>query len=503
MKTARVWVLALSVALLTVGCQDAEEPSAPKTGGGAPPTNRIQVTEDIQSNLGITWVTARRGRLEQRVSVPGELVAPPGRQWMIRAPLPGTLAKVAAQWSPVKEGDVVAELISSELAEIQAEIYAAVERAEEARMALRKTKAETEPEQAYADALARAASEAREAEARAAAVLENARTVAQAAKGRVDELESLKGSSSVSQATLLTAQRDALDLSRGAAEAESALRSVRVESRELELKAVGSRTRASESGRRLELLTTRVAAAEAAYAQLIRSLAASSGMTVEELSATNGGTPRWATMRSIPLRAPAAGVIVAVHVSSRTWVDRSAPLVAIEDPSSLLFRALLPEADAAALPPNPKLVIEVPGVGDAIAAEVATVRPVSDAKTRSLLVEALVKNPDGKLRAGSSATGELLTSVSKNDEVLIPLDCVVRDGLELIVFRRDPAKRNEVIRVPVALGARSAGWAEVMAGVGAQDELVRDGVHQLKQTGLGKADAGGHFHADGTWHGEH
>ena len=95
-------------------------------------------------------------------------------------------------------------------------------------------------------------------------------------------------------------------------------------------------------------------------------------------------------------------------------------------------------------------------------------------------------------------------SISKSDEILIPISCVVRDGLQSIVFVRDAVNKNEVTRVRVALGARSSGWVEVVAGVGAKDELVKDGVHQLKQSGLGKsASAGGHFHSDGTWHGDH
>lgn len=503
MKTISTCFLTLSVALLTAGCQDPQPSPAPTSHAGAPPTNRIKVTADIQANLGMTWASARRGQLEHRVAIPGELVAPPDRKWTIRAPLSGTVAKIAGRWSPVKEGDVVAELVSSQLADIQAKIYDALASAEEARMALRKAQAEVKPEQTYAKALTQAAAGALGAEARAAAVLANARTVTQAAQARVRELQGLKASEAVSQATLIAAQRDALDLNRGAVEAERALRSARVESRELELKAVGARTRSSESAGRIALITTRVTAAEAAHGQVLRSLAAASGLTVEELAAAKNGAPRWATMRSVTLRAPAGGVIVTVHVSSRTWVDRDAPLVAIQDPSTLMFRALLPEADAATLPPNARLEIQVPGVDDAIPAGVANLRPVADAKTRSLLVEALVRNPDGKLRAGSSATGNLLVSVSKSEEVLIPLDCVVRDGLESIVFRRDPAKPNEVIRVPVSLGARSGGWVEVMAGVGPQDELVKNGIHQLKQTGIGKADAGGHFHADGTFHKGH
>ena len=76
-------------------------------------------------------------------------------------------------------------------------------------------------------------------------------------------------------------------------------------------------------------------------------------------------------------------------------------------------------------------------------------------------------------------------------------------GLEAIVFRRDPAAPDVVVRVAVELGDRSGGWIEVIAGVGTDDELVRDGVHQLRQTGQGRGAAGGHFHADGSFHGGH
>ena len=72
--------------------------------------------------------------------------------------------------------------------------------------------------------------------------------------------------------------------------------------------------------------------------------------------------------------------------------------------------------------------------------------------------------------------------------------------LEFIVFRRDHASPEYVIRTPVAIGRRTQDTVEVLSGVGAGDELVRDGIHQLKQTGVGRPSAKGHFHADGTWH---
>jgi multidrug efflux pump subunit AcrA (membrane-fusion protein) len=97
----------------------------------------------------------------------------------------------------------------------------------------------------------------------------------------------------------------------------------------------------------------------------------------------------------------------------------------------------------------------------------------------------------------------VLLRESQHEEVIVPVRCVVFDGLEAIVFKRDPKTPNVVIRTPVELGARAAGQVEVLAGVMAGDALVADGIQQLKLTGLGKAPVGGHFHADGTWHEDH
>jgi multidrug efflux pump subunit AcrA (membrane-fusion protein) len=77
---------------------------------------------------------------------------------------------------------------------------------------------------------------------------------------------------------------------------------------------------------------------------------------------------------------------------------------------------------------------------------------------------------------------------------------VVQDQLEFLVFRRDPANAEYVIRTPIAMGRRTPERVEVLSGVAAGDELVAHGIHQLKQTGIGRPSAKGHFHADGSWH---
>lgn len=89
------------------------------------------------------------------------------------------------------------------------------------------------------------------------------------------------------------------------------------------------------------------------------------------------------------------------------------------------------------------------------------------------------------------------------EEVLVPLRCVVFDGLEAVVFKRAPASPDVVIRTPVDLGNRNDAEVEVLAGLMEGDEIVADGARQLKHATGGRQPAGGHFHADGTWHEDH
>ena len=117
-----------------------------------------------------------------------------------------------------------------------------------------------------------------------------------------------------------------------------------------------------------------------------------------------------------------------------------------------------------------------------------------------MLVAARVPGDGSAFPAGAAAIGAVLLGRSASEEVLVPEASVVQDELESILFRRDPAKPDQAIRTAVSLGRRAEGWVEVLSEVGEGDEVVRDGVHQLRLTGIGRAPANGHFHADGTWH---
>ena len=52
------------------------------------------------------------------------------------------------------------------------------------------------------------------------------------------------------------------------------------------------------------------------------------------------------------------------------------------------------------------------------------------------------------------------------------------------------------------LGVSDGRWAVINSGVKVGDEVVLNGVYELKLATSSTAQKGGHFHADGTFHAE-
>jgi multidrug efflux pump subunit AcrA (membrane-fusion protein) len=103
-------------------------------------------------------------------------------------------------------------------------------------------------------------------------------------------------------------------------------------------------------------------------------------------------------------------------------------------------------------------------------------------------------------RAGVTATLEVVTDRA-GESLAIPAAAVVQDGLEQVFFRRDPRDADKVIRTVADLGVSDGRWVVLNSGVKAGDEVVVEGVYELKlASAAGGPRGGGHFHADGTWH---
>ncbi len=460
-ETTRISVLALSALSMLASCS-RDDPSEAPDKADTSITNRLAVPSEVVANLGITFTPATRGKVGSWIPVPGELYVPGTHRWNLRAPAQGRLTAVAPRWKEVEAGDVVAELMTPKLRQAQQDLFA---------VHGRRAYAKEESEAAHARL------------AEGEAQLRTAKELESASLERREHLRKLnKGANAFATKELLDSQRAHADAGRAALEAAVRRDELRIAARRKELLRAGAQLRVDQSLSTFSLLT---------------------GRTLEELLDSREGAEDWTTLESIVVRAPASGTVVDVPVSRGETVDEGDPLVLVLDSSELRFRGWLPEGDIRSLRHGAPVRIELPGGIAPVTTKLLGPMPVADRATRRVQVEALVANPDKTLPQGLSATAHVRVEESASEEVLLPEDCVVTDGLEMIVFRRDPKDAGFVIRTPVELGLRGAGTVEVLSGVLAGDFVVQKGIYQLKQTGLGKAPQGGHFHADGTWHAEH
>jgi cobalt-zinc-cadmium efflux system membrane fusion protein len=104
-------------------------------------------------------------------------------------------------------------------------------------------------------------------------------------------------------------------------------------------------------------------------------------------------------------------------------------------------------------------------------------------------------------RAGITSQLEIITDETAAPVLAVPNAAIQTDGLERVIFRRDPADPNRAIRLQADLGLSDGRWTAVNSGLRTGDEVVLDGAFQLMLASANAGqDAGGHFHADGTFH---
>jgi membrane fusion protein, heavy metal efflux system len=112
----------------------------------------------------------------------------------------------------------------------------------------------------------------------------------------------------------------------------------------------------------------------------------------------------------------------------------------------------------------------------------ATIRWIGrevDKSSRTIEIRLEVKNPDGVLRPGMSATAALpLGDAGSAPVVVIPAAAVQRIGASWAVFL--PRGEREFEVRPIGRGRDLSGEIEVLSGLAAGDRIVVDGAFLLK-----------------------
>jgi multidrug efflux pump subunit AcrA (membrane-fusion protein) len=218
--------------------------------------------------------------------------------------------------------------------------------------------------------------------------------------------------------------------------------------------------------------------------QIFALATAITGLSRKELEARDDkGIPRWLSLDAPLIRASAPGCVESAVLTTGTWTAAHTTVLTVTNPSVVRFEAAGLQADLPRLKPGltGHVVAHDPANQDRIPVDVS-LAPLADAIDRSVLL--IARTATGAalphwVRPGVTALLEIAISGSTDEELAIPLACLVPEGLERVFFRRDPAHPELLKRVIADLGVSDGRWVVLQSGVKEGDEVVLGGVHPL------------------------
>jgi membrane fusion protein (multidrug efflux system) len=175
--------------------------------------------------------------------------------------------------------------------------------------------------------------------------------------------------------------------------------------------------------------------------------------------------------------APSSGVIEKRMVNPGEHINRNASLFTLVRGDVLELAAAVPERAAASVRPGQDVTFTADGA--AFTGRVARISPSVDPGSRSVTVYVQVPNPDNRLRAGTFATGRIVSRVL-SDALVVPV-AAIREGREggpPVVYR---VLDNKIDVATVTLGLRdeAQGLVEVTDGLSEGDRVVVGNVGML------------------------
>ncbi len=479
----------LVAALMLTGCGEA-----PGNGKENPPeeteriTNRIDVPSAVRRNLGITFAKVERRDVANTIRVPGSFEIEPEARRAYAATLSGHVELLVTKYQRVKQGDVLFRVNSPEWREMQASLS-------DTMIKVRQTWTKLD---ALEPRVTAAAGHVQS--------LKDQQGVWQERLHKIDELKAA-GSGVATARTEARAELAALET----ALARAAEDSVKLEGERETLLAelAGMRDAspvlyAAAIGEPFEKPAEGAAPIDLALARAAALLDVTIDHLRENVGTKERPIPRWRVIDRVEVSAHADGVVEALGVTDGAWLEVGDLVLKTVDPKRVHFHAVGLQSDLADLRDGMKAVILPPGNGrDGLLGRL-TIGLEADPLTRKidLLIEPTSDDTPHWARNGISAEVEIELARTPAPMLAIPRKSIILDGLERVIFRRDPKDEDKVIRMVADLGMTDGRWVVVESGVMEGDEVVLDGIYELMLASGGTKQAGGHFHADGTFHAE-
>ncbi len=173
-------------------------------------------------------------------------------------------------------------------------------------------------------------------------------------------------------------------------------------------------------------------------------------------------------LRDSAITAPFDGMIRERQAGVGDYVSPGQPVVVLVRVNPLRLRLEVPEREAAGVRGGQSVRLTVEGAPGTHEGHVARISPAIREESRTLLVEAEVPNPGGKLRPGSFAKAEIVTQADE-PAVLVPTSSIVSfAGIEKLIGVAD----GKAVEKRVKTGRRSGDRVEILDGAAAGDIVV-------------------------------
>lgn len=180
------------------------------------------------------------------------------------------------------------------------------------------------------------------------------------------------------------------------------------------------------------------------------------------------------------LRAPFAGTVGLRDVSVGALVTPGTELVTLDKLDTMKLDFTVPATLLSMLHPGLTLSATTPSYPDAaFRAEVATLGTRIDPISRSLVVRAILDNPDGRLLPGMLM--EVRLNQPAREALAIPESALVPDGERQTVWLIEPGQPASVTRREVVIGERRQGEVEIIDGLESGQRIVTHGTLKVRE----------------------
>ena len=177
------------------------------------------------------------------------------------------------------------------------------------------------------------------------------------------------------------------------------------------------------------------------------------------------------------IRSPMNGVISDRPLYPGEMAAAGTPLLTVMDVSEVIARAHIPQPDAALLKLGDKATIRTPGEDQPVEGKITVISPALDPNSTTVEVWVQAKNPEQRLKPGTSVELSMLAQTIP-DALVIPAVSLLtaEDGSTSVML---VGSDNRAHQKPVKIGVRRDAQVQIVEGVNTGDRVVASGAYGL------------------------